>query len=199
MTDLAKQIVALARKASIIRPDDLERAGIPREHLSRMTKAGTLVRIGRGLYALPNAPVTAGRSLAEVAKAAPNGVVCLLSALRFHELTTQGPHQIWLAVENKAWRPKALTWPVTLVYMSGVAFSAGIEVHSIEKIPVRIYNAAKTVADCFKYRNKIGLDVAIEALRDYLRRHRGGADEVWRYAKICRVTRVMQPYLDAMP
>lgn len=130
--------------------------------------------------------------------AAPEAVVCLLSALRFHELTTQIPHEVWLAIENKAWRPRSAPWPVRLVYMSGPAFEEGIERHVIEKVPVRIYSAAKTVADCFKYRNKIGLDVAVEALRDYLSCNRGGADELWKYARICRVTRVLQPYLEAM-
>ena len=193
-----KRILELARKTTIIRPRDVAALGIPREYVGRLASSGQLARIGRGLYVLPDAEVTAERALVETARAAPHAVVCLLTALRFHGLTTQGPHQIWLAVENKAWRPRVTPWPVRVVFMSGAAFHAGIEIHRIEKVPVRIYSAAKTVADCFKYRNKIGLDVAVEALRDYLRRNRAGADEVWRYAKICRVTRVIQPYLDAV-
>jgi len=193
-----KRILELARKTTIIRPRDVAALGIPREYVGRMASSGKLARVGRGLYMLPDAEVTAERALAETAKAVPHAVVCLLTALRFHGLTTQGPHQIWLAVENKAWRPRATPWPVRVVFMSGAAFHAGIETHRIEKIPVRVYSAAKTVADCFKYRHKIGLDLAVEALRDYLRRNRAGADDVWRYAKICRVTRVIQPYLDAV-
>lgn len=163
-----------------------------------MVRKGDLVRTGRGLYTHPNAEMSALRSLAEAAKVAPNAVVCLLTALRFHDLTTQSPSEVWLAVENKAWRPRVDSVAVRLVYMSGEAFTAGVEVHEIDGVSVQVYSAAKTVADCFKFRNKIGTDVAIEALRDYLRRYRGGADELWKYAKVCRVTRVMRPYLEAV-
>jgi len=193
-----RRILDLARKTTIIRPRDVAALGIPREYVRRMASSGQLTRVGRGLYALPGAEVTAERALAETARAAPRAVICLLTALRFHGLTTQGPHEVWIAIENKAWRPRVTPWQVRVVFMSGAAFRAGIETHRIEKIPVRIYSAAKTVADCFKYRNKIGLDVAVEALRDYLRRNRAGADEVWRYAKIDRVTRVIRPYLEAI-
>jgi len=163
-----------------------------------MLRRGELTRVARGLYTRPGAEMSVRRSLVEAAKLAPNAVVCLLSALRFHDLTTQAPSEVWLAIENKAWRPSVDTAAVRLVYMSGEAFTAGIETHRIERVPVRVYSAAKTVADCFKFRNKIGLDVAIEALRDYLRRNRRGADELWKYAKVCRVTRVIRPYLEAL-
>ena len=163
-----------------------------------MVRRGELIRVGRGLYAHPDADMSAERSLVEAARLAPNGVVCLLSALHFHDLTTQAPSEVWLAVENKAWRPRSITTALRLAYMSGRAFTSGVETHRIESVPVRIFNAAKTVAHCFKFRNKIGVDVAVEALRDYLRRNRRGADELWHYAKICRLTRVIRPYLEAM-
>jgi predicted transcriptional regulator of viral defense system len=196
--DVSRRLLALARKRRLIRPRDLRQERIPREILYRLTRQGRLVRVGRGLYTLPGQEVSSQTSVAEVAKAVPSAVICLLTALRFHDLTTQGPWQVWIAVDNKARRPRNVAWPVRVVYMSGEAFRAGIETHEIERVPVRIYSAAKTVVDCFKYRNKIGLDVAVEALRDYFRRYRGHADELWRFAKICRVTRVMRPYLEAV-
>jgi len=183
---------------AVLRPRDFVAAGLPRERLYRMVRQGSLVRVGRGLYRHRSARMSVHQSLAEAATLAPNAVICLLTALRFHDLTTQSPSEVWLAVENKAWRPRIDTVAVRLVYMSGDAFTAGVETHRIEGVPVRVYGAAKTVADCFKFRNKIGVDVAVEALRDYIRRNRGGADELWRFAKICRVARVVRPYLEAM-
>lgn len=182
----------------VVRPRDLVAAGEPRQSVYRKVRDGELTRVGRGLYARRGARTSAQRSLAEAAKLAPGGVICLLSALRFHHLTTQAPSEVWLAIENKAWRPRIDAVAVRFVYMSGEALTAGIETHRVEGVPIRVYSAAKTVADCFKYRNKIGLDVALEALRDYLHRNRAGADQLWVYAKICRVTRVMRPYLEAI-
>jgi predicted transcriptional regulator of viral defense system len=125
-------------------------------------------------------------------------VICLLSALRFHGLTTQNPFEVWIAVDQKARRPAVSYPPLRIIHLSGNAFSSGIEEHRIEGINVPVYSPAKTVADCFKFRNKIGTDVALEALRDYQRKYRSGMDELWRYAKLGRVTRVMQPYLEAL-
>ena len=124
--------------------------------------------------------------------------MCLLSALRFHGLTTQAPSEVWIALDPKAWKPKADGLPLRVVRMSGKALVEGVKEHQIEGVMVRVYNPAKTVADCFKYRNKIGLDVALEALRDYQHKLRAGRDDLWRYAKICRVARVMRPYLEAL-
>jgi predicted transcriptional regulator of viral defense system len=121
----------------------------------------------------------------------------LLSGLRFHELTTQAPPEVWIALDVHAWRPRRTPFPVRTVYFSGAALTAGVEVHKIDGVPVRIYSAAKTVADCFKYRNKIGTEVAVEALKDYLKKYRRGTDVLWRFAKICRVANVMRPYLEA--
>jgi len=182
----------------VLRPRDLVQMSIPPIYLSRLVAQGLLMRVGRGLYTLPNASVTEHHTIAEAAKRLPKTVVCLLSALRFHELTTQLPFQIWLAIENKAWLPHVTDLPLRFVRFSGEAFSTGVEVHTIEGLPVKVYTPAKTVADCFKYRHKIGLDIALEALRDGLRQHKFTVDELWHYAKICRVANVMKPYLEAM-
>ncbi len=157
-----------------------------------------MVRQSRGIYVAREHPLTAEHALAQVAKRVPAGVLCLLSALRFHDLTTQNPAEVWIALPEKARRPR-LDYPrLRVARFSGAALSEGIETHRIEGVEVRVYSAAKTVADCFKFRNKLGTDVAIEALRDFTRRHRGGATDLARFARICRVTRVMQPYLDAI-
>jgi predicted transcriptional regulator of viral defense system len=150
------------------------------------------------MYRLPTHELTEHHGLAEAAKVVPRGVVCLLSALRFHELTTQSPFEVWLAIDRKAHKPISSQAPLRIVRFSGEALSAGVEEHRIEGVRVKIYCPAKTVADCFKYRNKIGLDVAVEALRDCLRKRRVTIDEIWKYARICRVARVMRPYLEAL-
>ena len=137
-------------------------------------------------------------NLAQAGKRVPRGGICLLSALRFHGLTTQNPFEVWIAIDQKARRPAVSYPPLRIIHLSGKAFSSGIESHRIEGINVRVYSAAKSVADCFKFRNKIGIDVALEALRDYRRKHRSGMDELLRYAKLARVTRVMQPYLESL-
>ena len=135
---------------------------------------------------------------AEVCKRVPNGVVCLMSALQFHGLTTQSPHEIWLAIDHKARHPKEPMLPMRIVRFSGQALTNGIEKHTVEGVKVKVFSPAKTVADCFKYRNKIGLDVAIESLRDCMRSRRCTMDELWEYAKICRVANVMKPYLESL-
>jgi predicted transcriptional regulator of viral defense system len=187
----------LIRRRGIVRSGDANRLGIPRTYLSRLVQRGDLQQLGRGLYAVATYGTTAQMSLAEVAMVVPSGVVCLLSALAYHELGTQLPHQVWIAIGPKARTPMRASVQLRIVRMSGEALTTGIELHRIEGVRVRVYSAAKTVADCFKFRNKIGLDVAVEALRDY-RRKRGNMDDLWRYARICRVSRVMQPYLQAV-
>lgn len=147
---------------------------------------------------LASAPTTEHHGLAVVAKQAPKSVICLLSALRFHGLTTREPHQVWIAVDNKAYQPH-LAWPaLKVVRFSGRALTEGVEVPVIAGVPVRVFSVAKTVADCFKYRNKIGLEVVIEALRDTLRHRRATVDEIYRFAKVCRVAQVMRPYLESV-
>jgi predicted transcriptional regulator of viral defense system len=187
----------LIRRRGIVRSGDLEPLGIPRTYLARLVRRGDLQQLGRGLYAVPSYGKTAQVSLAEVATAVPIGVICLLSALTYHQLGTQLPHQVWIAIGPKARAPRRVSVQLRIVRMSGQALTAGIETHRIEGVQARVYAKAKTVADCFKFRNKIGLDVAIEALRDY-RRKGGKMDDVWHYARICRVSRVIQPYLEAV-
>jgi predicted transcriptional regulator of viral defense system len=194
----ADRTLQLARELGVLRPRDLAQHGIAREYLSRLTQAGLLERTGRGLYVLPDAELTDHHSLAEAAKRVPAGIVCLLSALRFHDLTTQAPFEVWLALPPAARRPRPGSPPLRIVRFSGSALTEGIEEHVIEGVRVRVYNPAKTVADCFKYRNKIGLDVALEALRETWRERRATMDELWRYAEVCRVATVMRPYLESL-
>jgi predicted transcriptional regulator of viral defense system len=191
-------VLDLARQKGILRSSDLEGMGIPRVVLRRLTAAGHLEKIGRGLYRLQNAQASENESLAAVAVRVPQAIFCLLTALQFHELTTQLPRQIWIAMPRGSHTPKIDYPPIKMVQFTGAAYSEGIEVHECDQVKIRIYNVAKTVADCFKYRNKIGIDVAIEALRDARRLKKASADELWRYAKIGRVANVMRPYLEVV-
>ena len=192
-----KRILQVVRRLGLVRSGELAEHGVSRGQLHGLVREGLLDRQARGIYVANQHPITAEHALAQVAKRVPGGVLCLLTALRFHDLTTQSPAEVWIALPEKARRPK-LDYPrLRVARFSGAALTEGIETHKLEQVNVRVYSAAKTVADCFKYRNKVGIDVAIEALRDFSRRHRGGATELARFARICRVTRVMQPYLDA--
>ncbi|NJO93183.1 MAG: transcriptional regulator [Hydrococcus sp. RM1_1_31] len=191
------QVLEIVRKEGIIRAREIRERGIHQEILRRLENQGLIVRAGRGIYTLSHADLTEHQSLVEACVRVKNGTVCLLSALRFHELTTQAPFEVWLAIDNKARPPKEDLLPLRIVYMSGQALTAGVEKHLIAGLPVRVYNIPKTVADCFKYRNKIGLDIALEALRESWHSHRCTMDELWHYAKICRVANVMRPYLES--
>jgi predicted transcriptional regulator of viral defense system len=188
----------IARKIGILRARDLAAYGIRRAYIYRLHKAGVVDRVGRGLYVYRNANLTESHSIAEASKQVQNGVVCLLSALRLHGLTTQSPFEVWMAIDRKARLPKFDTPKIRLVRYSGEALTSGVEVRKIERVSVRVYGVAKTVADCFKYRNKIGLDVALESLRDCRKKRACTMDELWSYAKICRVANVMRPYLEAI-
>ncbi|UEN99071.1 AbiEi antitoxin N-terminal domain-containing protein [Acidiferrobacter thiooxydans] len=198
MGTTAERLIDLVRSQGLIRPCDLASMGIPRVSLTRAVRRGQLERVGRGLYGLPGREVSAHGSLAEVARRVPKGVVCLFSALRFHGLTTQAPFEVWLAIENKSLAPKLDFPPLRIVRFSGAALTEGVEEHVVGGVTIRITGVAKTVADCFKYRNKIGLDIALEALREAWRGKRMISDDIWRYAKICRVANVMRPYLDSL-
>ena len=198
MVSHAEKVMKIAQDSGVLRPRDLDAYGIPRKYLNRLYHQGRLRRVGRGLYVHPDAEPTENHSFAQVCKRVPSGVVCLLSALRFHGLTTQMPFEVWLAIDRKAWRPNEPRLPIRIIRFSGRALKSGIENHRIEGVPVKVYNPAKTVADCFKYRNKIGLDVAVEALRDCRRQRKCTNDDLWHYAKICRVANVMRPYLEAV-
>ena len=198
MESSTEKLLNFVRAKGLVRPIDLDPLGIPRVALTRAVRRGHLERIGRGLYGLPARRVSAHTTLAEVASRVPKGIVCLLSALRFHDLTTQAPFEVWLAIANKAAAPKLDYPPLRIVRFSGAALHEGVEEHNIDGVTVRVTNIAKTVADCFKFRNKIGLDVALEALRDAWASKRMTSTEIWQYAKIDRVTNVMQPYLESL-
>ena len=186
------------QRLGIVRSADLEEHGVSRGQLYRMVRKGLIVRQARGIYMASQHFITAEHTLAQVAKRVPAGVLCLLTALRFHGLTTQAPAEVWIALPEKARKPR-LDYPrLRVARFSGPALTEGIESHQMEQVDVRVYSAAKTVADCFKYRHKVGIDVAVEALRDFSRQHRGGVTELARFARICRVARVMQPYLDSI-
>ncbi len=198
MTKQFQQIMQYIGQHGIVRPRDIEAIGLPREYLVRLHRQGKLDRPGRGIYTLPDANVTERHSYAEVAKRVPEAVICLLSALTFHEITTQSPASVWIAL-GKGARSPALTSPsLRIVRLSGPSLTEGIENHQVDGVPVRVYSAAKTVADCFKFRNKIGLDIAIEALKDSLRQKKANVNEIYRYAKVCRVSNVIRPYMEAL-
>ncbi len=192
------QILKLIRNSGIVSTAEIHSLGIHHEYLRQMCARGELVRVGRGLYSLPDADFTIHYGLMLAAKAVPRGVICLLSALRFHEIGTQAPREVWIALDRRAARPQARLPKMRIVRFSGKALTEGVDEHNIEGVQVRIYNIAKTVTDCFKYRNKIGLDVALEALRDVLHGRKCSIDELWKYAKICRVTKIIRPYMEAI-
>jgi len=195
---MSEKVLELARQEGVLRVRDLRTRGIHPEVIRRLCRKGLLVRTGRGLYVVADAELSAQHGLAQAAKWVPHGVGCLLTALQFHEIGTQMPSEVWLALDRRAARPRVEYPPLHIVRFSGKALTEGVEEHRVDGVTVRVYNAAKTVADCFKYRNKIGLDVAMEALRECLRERKATVDELWRYAGICRVANVMKPYLVAM-
>lgn len=194
----ADRLLTLTEQAGFVRAKDLEHCKIPRVYLQRLVASGKLVKHGRGLYGLPNAEVTEHHSLAQACKRVPNGVICLLSALSYHGLTTQTPFEVWMALDRTAWLPHVGNPKLRIVRFSGAAITDGIEETTIEGVRVRVYDVAKTVADCFKYRNKIGIDVAMETLRDAWRQKKCTMETLWRYTKVCRVTNVMRPYLEML-
>lgn len=191
-------LLKLAQQKHVLRARDLDEVGIPRNYLLRLVQRGTLERVGRGLYTVPNAEITEHQSLLEAALRVPNGVICLLSALRFHGLTTQAPFEVWIAIDRKAWKPRISSPPLRIVRFSGRAFEYGISEHEIGGARLRVYDPAKTVADCFKYRHKIGLDVALEALRDCYRQKKATIDQIWKAAQVCRVSNVIRPYMETL-
>jgi len=193
-----ERALALAHCQGVLRPRDLAAHGLSRELLRRLESSGHLERRGRGLYVPTDAPRSEHEMLATVSARVPHGLVCLLSALRFHGLTTQNPADIWFAIDRKARRPVVHDLPLRIVRFSGAALTEGVESHRIDGVAVRVTSPARTVADCFKYRRKIGTDVALEALRECWRARRCSVDALWRAAQVCRVTAVMRPYLEAV-
>lgn len=191
--------VALALEQGTVRAREFDSAGVPRPTLRRLVDEGVFTQPSRGLYQLAARQLSAEHSLAEAAKATPSGVIALLSALQFHGLTTQTPHAVWMLMPSKAWAPTKPPVKLKIIRASGEALTSGIKHHRIDGVSVPITTPAKTVADCFKHRSKVGLDVALEALRDALRRKRATSDEIWRFAVADRVATVMRPYLENTP
>jgi predicted transcriptional regulator of viral defense system len=198
MKSSLRQLAASARSKAVLQPRDFARLRIHPQEISRLVSKGELIRVGRGRYVLPQAEHSENLGFALVAAAVPRSVVCLLSALRFHGIGTQAPHEVWIAVEQGAARPRVDYPPVRVTLISGSAFTFGVERHQLDGVSVRMYSPAKTVADCFKFRNKTGLDVAIEALREVLRAKRCTREELWAAGKVCRVTTVIRPYREAL-
>jgi predicted transcriptional regulator of viral defense system len=198
MISTEQRLHKLLRKTPTARARELEAAGISRSALSRMVAGGQMLRVARGLYAMPGYQGGEHSALVTVAQRAPQVLFCLLTALRIHDLTTQAPFEVWIAIGNKDHPPRLDYPPLRTMRFSDEALKAGVQTHRLEGVALRVTNVAKTVADCFKFRNKIGLDVALEALREARRSRKASADDLWRYAKINRVANVMRPYLEAI-
>ena len=191
-------ILEMARKTGVIRACEIREAGLHPEYLRKLCKSGHLIRTSRGLYSLADGDITEHHSFAEACKRIPHGIICLLSALSYHEIGTQNPHQIWMAIDRTMRKPKVDYPPIRIFRFSGPSLKEGIEEKKIEGVSVRVYNPAKTVADCFKYRNKVGIDVAIEALKECWRSRRCEIDKLVHYARICRVSNIIQPYMETI-
>ena len=197
-SDKKQQILKLLRQKRVLRPRDLDVLGISREYLNKLFVEGILDRPARGLYVLAESDPSEHRTIVEACKLVPNGIVCLLTALRLHDLTTQSPFEVWLAINEKARRPNIDYPPLRIIRYSGTETPFGVQRREIEGVNVSVFSPAKTVADCFKYRNKIGVDVAIEALRDCRQQKKATNDEIWEAAKACRMSNVMRPYLESI-
>lgn len=198
MNKIEQKIYDIAKRKGLLRPVDLDEEGIWRQYLYPVYRKGIIKRIGRGLYALPEYEIGEYFSLSEVSKLVPSCVICLLSALNYHELSTQSPSQVWIGIDRKSRKPKITNYQVEVVRCSRSVLYNGTETHVIGGVDVKITNPAKTIADCFKYRNKIGLDVAIEALKDCIRKRKATVDELVEYGQECRVAKVMTPYIEAI-
>jgi len=189
--------IAALKGLGIARARDLADAGLDGKQITSLREAGVIEQVGRGLYRLPDSGVTEHHGLALAGRKAPAGVVCLLSALRFHDLTSQAAYEVWLALPRAARIPKIDYPSLRVVRMSPDSIAFGMQEHVVENVPVLVFGPAKTVADCFKFRNRVGLEVALEALKEF-RANGGSMDELWRAAEVCRVQRVMRPYMEAI-
>jgi len=172
-------------------------SGVHPRTLYAMRDSGRIEQLARGLFRLAGLPPLGEPDLATVARRVPQGVICLISALAFHELTTQIPHEVHLALPRTARRPQLAYPPVRVYRFSDSTFKAGIQTHTVDRVAIRVYSPEKTLADCFKYRNKVGMDVVLEALRTYRRRRLASLQKVLEYARVCRVEQVIRPYLEA--
>jgi predicted transcriptional regulator of viral defense system len=195
MKETTRKILNVANQKGRITSADLADIGASRTSLAYLARRGVLRRIARGVY-VPAGHIAENETFQSVCLAVPHGVICLLSALQFHEITTQLPMETWVAIERDKTVPKHKDTPLRIVFVSKAFFDCGIEEHQIQGITVRVYSPAKTVVDCFKFRNKIGLDVAREALKESLAQGKATVDEIYRYAKTCRMLNVMRPYLE---
>jgi len=193
-----RAIEIIRKNGGLIRTYEALAHGIHRRILYGLRNEGKIITISRGLFQLADLDIPAQVDIVEVSKKVPRGVICLISALNFHELTTQTPHYVWLAVDRKARKPKINYPPVRVFFFSGDSFNRGIETHRIMEQDIRVYNAPKTVVDCFRWREAVGLDVAIESAREYLKRKDSRPSSLMEYAKVCRVEKMIRPYLQAM-
>ena len=191
-------VLELLKQKPLVLSQELTAEGIDRKTIKRMTDSGELIRVARGLYSAADYIPDSNHSLLEAHKLVRQGVICLLSALAYYEIGTQNPSMVWMAIPNRNWRPRLENSPVQIVRFSGKSYTEGINEINIDNEAVRIYNIPKTVADCFKYRNKIGLDIAIEALKDVLQQKKAAVDELLYYAAVCRVRSVIIPYLESL-
>jgi len=189
---------ALLKSRTTISCAEFTRQGIPRVYLTRFVRNGKLERVGRGIYAVTDSEANEFADIAAVAQKAPYGVIALLSALSYHQLTTEMPFEVWVAIPNKQRIPKLSYPPIRVVRYSQETISEGVELHKLQGVEVKIFSVAKTVADCFKFRNKVGMDVATEALTIAWRENKATMDDLWRYAKLCRVTKQIRPYLEML-
>ena len=192
------RVLALLRERGLLRPRELTELRIPRSTLQQLLETGEIDRVARGLYGLPGHLLSEHQSLLEVSKQVPEGVICLLSALSFHGIGTQLPNEVWVAIGSKARAPTVAQIAVRVVHFSPDALDHGVEKHRIGGVELRVTSPAKTVADCFKYRNKVGLDVAVEALREGWREGRFRLSELREAARVCRVDKVLRPYVQAL-
>ena len=188
----------LLEEHGIMRLAELRSAGVTAATVSRMARAGEVIRLARGLYQLPDAPFDTSHSLAEAAKRLPKGVVCLVSALAFHGLTDQLPKKVWMAIGKKDWAPKPDGMPIRVIRFTESLLAQSVETHVIEGVPVKVFGVAKTIADCFRHRNKVGLSVAIEGLQEALRQRKASPAEIARHAERGGISTVIRPYLEAL-
>lgn len=199
MKNKAEKLVLALEKRGVLKTQEILALGISKEYLRKLHHKGIVEKVAHGFYVLPGSGYSTLQSMAEVARQIPKGIICLLSALRFHGFTTQNPFEVWIAIDRRAWKSQITgTTKIRFMRFSGKSLISGIQVKKVDKVEVKVYSPAKTVADCFKYRNKIGLEVALEALREGWREKMFTTDELWEYAQICRVHKVMQPYLESL-
>ena len=195
--DKTTALLRLARKGPV-RARDLEVVGVPRTYLKRLCERGLLERIDRGLYRLTDAPVSELSSVVEISKRVPHATLCLLSALQLHGMTTEAPHAVWILIDRSARLPTVSSTTLEIVRASGPARRHGIETRTVEGVKIQLTTPAKTVADCFRYRRHVGLDVALAALKDYLRMRKGSIDALVEAAKADRIHAFLRPYLEAL-